>query len=398
MTAEILLEFRSGRHANNARRLMQSLGDGTVGSLTNAQHLLVCAWLVGHLFLASAQRAGAIRSMTMLEYESKEVEGEFEVVSIRHHKTYYSGGAATVPLDASLKSLLDIYINKIRRPLCMQTQHRQLQDKDVVFVNPSGSGFTSSALSNLIPRSMGLNITATTIRKTVATQVREHYPNMTIDAAIQMSHSVHMQETTYSVRNKVKVCVKVSRVMKGLWADMGKTREKAAAETVGSDQGQSSGTYESRVGSAGDKEEESSSAESMEVEDESVSMEVGMAVEEFERIEGEKEVSEGEEEDLVDDLGVNDQDREDNLSMFSEATMSTLSARTTASSGRRAFTPKDAEVILHLFESEIAKGACPTQSEINESASQNQILKELVTFYSVKRIADRIRCFIRAKK
>lgn len=136
VTTEMMDAFLSGPRTKEAKNSLKLLERGQLQVLSKGEHLTLSAVLVGHMLLCSGQRAGAIRNITMAEYKGRQPEDEFEVVSVRHHKTYYSGSAATVPLDKNLLSLIRTFVEFIREPLCMLMLKRQLKDDDILFVSP----------------------------------------------------------------------------------------------------------------------------------------------------------------------------------------------------------------------------------------------------------------------
>lgn len=189
---------------------------------------------------------------------------------------------------------------------------------------------------------------------------------MAVDAAVQMSHSMHMQETTYSARNKVKVSAKVSRVFKSLLA----------------------GGPEGQPKTIQCMDEGSESEAAMDEEDNVVATEAMAMLVNAEMDDGVEAVSREEV-----NLMVNPEERDENASLFeSDSKISVMST------GRRAFLPGEADTIGRIFKENIKEGKCPTQQEVKERATDDAILDPLVQFYGAKRVVDRIRCFIRSQK
>lgn len=137
------------------------------------EHRLITAALVGLTLAASAQRAGAVKNATIGEFKARERIGDYEMISVRHHKTYSSGGAALLPLNNDLASLLATYIMHVRERDSQRINGRLLHADETIFATPTGETLTNSQFANLVPRQMGLKIVATNLRKTTATRVRQ---------------------------------------------------------------------------------------------------------------------------------------------------------------------------------------------------------------------------------
>lgn len=211
-----------------------------------------------------------------------------------------------------------------------------------------------------------------------------------------------MQEKNYNAQNKLVLSANVAPLVELLLQeeinadrkeehkeDRAVEREKSGgeeleAENMVADEG---------VADEGSREYEPEAEESKEEADDMVTDEVegSMVDEEMEqflnfterRVDEGVEKSRGEEE-MPEFGAIDEETREANSSLFYES-----------SSGRRSFTPADRATLYGIFEIEIEAQIHLTQKEIIDRASDHEMLQIMVTFYGIKRIADRIRTFQR---
>lgn len=179
--------------------------------ISDRAHCEIRDWLITRLLIDNSGRSGVAANMTVAEfkdavfYPSTDDDGERYRILVQDHKTAGIYGAAVVWAYTDLYKLIDIYIRTVRS----QFTDTKL-DIPQVFVSSNGLSLTSSQVSTSIWRTFqreGIEIkgrvSATTVRKSIATGVHLEMPEEQDRLAALAQHKPQTQANYYRVHDKV---------------------------------------------------------------------------------------------------------------------------------------------------------------------------------------------------
>ena len=179
--------------------------------INDRTHCEIRDWLITRLLIDNSGRSGVAANMTVAEfkdavfYPSTDDDGERYRILVQDHKTAGIYGAAVVWAYTDLYKLIDIYIRTVRS----QFTNTKL-DIPQVFVSSNGLSLTSSQVSTSIWRTFqreGIEIkgrvSATTVRKSIATGVHLEMPEEQDRLAALAQHKPQTQANYYRVHDKV---------------------------------------------------------------------------------------------------------------------------------------------------------------------------------------------------
>lgn len=177
-------------------------------------------YIIVRLLLENAQRTGAALNLTLRDVANiqQSPDGHGSVIQIPRHKTD-TGGAAPVTLLPPLDEFFAAYLKIVKE---MQGFANRLDDKIFVTFSADNSGprplvhsIFNKCLKSLWKRAgCESQISATIIRKTVVSRVRDANPQEKEALAGHMCHSVATQEIHYKRSDKVRLAPRMSRLIK----------------------------------------------------------------------------------------------------------------------------------------------------------------------------------------
>lgn len=202
--------INNGHNAISAKKTLKSLEKKEHPSMTRSDFLNVAGYLMAQLLLVSGQRSGAVRNMTIGEFDHRIEKGEYSIITVQTHKTGYTG-PATLPLDNELLQFMIIYRDKIRGDA---NRFPALTSTNPLFTNYNGSPLKSTAFSKIIKTGTGTDVTATIIRKSMVTEMRLKHPDKAIKLSKQMNHTTKTQELYYDLPNREIICAEMAPLMR----------------------------------------------------------------------------------------------------------------------------------------------------------------------------------------
>jgi len=147
------------------------------------------AYITANLMFQSVQRPGAIRNMTISEYnnraENDEDKGSY-LIKVARHKTAAKGPARVIA-NKETSTLMNFYLQNVRtviKPLCKEYESR-------FFLTPTGNELKnlSEAISKVATVFNIESPTSTIHRKVVQTETKKHKAECIDQVCVQMSHS-----------------------------------------------------------------------------------------------------------------------------------------------------------------------------------------------------------------
>ena len=204
-----------------------------IQTFANCRDYILCM-----LMLDSGQRCGAAANLTMEEYNNGEwttVDGELlYITQTVVHKTQ-SDGPSKLLWDKGLKSLADIYVDKMR-PLfhtdeSMLPQRPGVPPAPALFIAVSGKYLTESRISNrlavmgkkLNPEMPG-TLKGSRIRKGIISTQRDMGETSAISRerlASQMTHAVTTTDKYYNVQDTMKKDAQVAKFISKVTGKVG---------------------------------------------------------------------------------------------------------------------------------------------------------------------------------
>lgn len=187
-------------------------GENAIRMLSEKSHCEVRDWLMTRLLIDNSGRSGVAANMTVNEfkeavyYPGTEEDNARYRVDVKEHKTAGVYGAANVWIYDNLYILMDMYLRTVRSQFVTPDSHTE-----VVFVSSNGLPLTSSQVSTCVWRTFqreGVQfkgkLSATIIRKSLATGMHVHMPEERDHLAALSQHKKQTQENYYRVLDKVK--------------------------------------------------------------------------------------------------------------------------------------------------------------------------------------------------
>uniref|UniRef100_A0A7M6DQT6 Uncharacterized protein n=1 Tax=Clytia hemisphaerica TaxID=252671 RepID=A0A7M6DQT6_9CNID len=145
VTLDQIKTFEESEQAINAITILEQETDLLP---SRNEFLTVRDYLFARIALANAHRTGVCANMTMKEYENVLTKDDHKVIKVRKHKTFDKHGYAHVEISNELFQLLKLYVDKVRPTFSRP-------DSENVFISCTGRSMESSAISQIINRTLG---------------------------------------------------------------------------------------------------------------------------------------------------------------------------------------------------------------------------------------------------
>ena len=187
-------------------------GENAIRVLSEKSHCEVRDWLMTRLLIDNSGRSGVAANMTISEFKeavyypgTEEDKARYRV-DVKEHKTAGMYGAANVWIYDDLYLLIDMYQRTVRSQFVTPDSHIEQ-----VFISSNGLSLTSSQVSTCVWRTFqreGIElkgkISATIVRKSLATGMHVHMPGERDHLAALAQHKTETQAKYYRVHDKVK--------------------------------------------------------------------------------------------------------------------------------------------------------------------------------------------------
>ena len=156
--------------------------------------------------LGNAHRSGVCGIMLLSEYNKWEFKGNFWMIYVHHHKTFYSSGHAVVTMTQENMERLKTFV-KIRKQSKPSVPN--------VFVSWTGSKMASGSISTQLYslwRKKGIlsksdkNLCCSIIRKSASIGAQEAKQKRAPQLVDLMTHSLDTAKKNYCVRHKTIEC------------------------------------------------------------------------------------------------------------------------------------------------------------------------------------------------
>ena len=217
ITSENLYQICNGDQRINAiKQLGNSSKETSQGTevqriINDRTHCEVRDWLMTRLAIDNSGRSGVIANMTVAEFRAAvyhpgidEDQARYRVF-VSNHKTADQYGSAVIWAYEDLHRMMDIYLRTVRSQFtAANSQVEQL------FVSSNGMALTSSQVSTSVWRTFqreGIftegRISATIIRKSLATGMHVHMPDEKEHLAALAQHKTLTQSRYYRVHDKL---------------------------------------------------------------------------------------------------------------------------------------------------------------------------------------------------
>ena len=217
LSSEKLHQVCHGNQHVNAVKQLAVTSEETQGGesasrmLRDKSHCEVRDWLMTRLLIDNSGRSGVAVNITVHEfneavfYPGTEEDNARYRVDVKEHKTAGIYGAANVWIYDVLYLLIEMYIRTVRKQFIASDSQ-----VEKVFVSSNGLPLTSSQVSTCVWRTFqreGVElrgkISATTIRKSLATGMHVHMPQERDHFASLAQHKTDTQAKYYRVHDKV---------------------------------------------------------------------------------------------------------------------------------------------------------------------------------------------------
>lgn len=146
ISPEQIGEFERSKAARDAICLLGQLSGAHSINITQSQYTLIRDFLLVEILIDNANRAGALSSMKMEEFNRVSKHGEEHVVLVKDHKTIQTNGPARIVLSQKLHSWIDIFIRGVRSKVPGLTA----APKESVFLTWNGETMESSQINKVI--------------------------------------------------------------------------------------------------------------------------------------------------------------------------------------------------------------------------------------------------------
>ena len=217
LSSEKLHQVCHGNQHVNAVKQLAVTSEETQGGesasrmLSDKSHCEVRDWLMTRLLIDNSGRSGVAVNITVNEfneavfYPGTEEDNARYRVDVKEHKTAGIYGAANVWIYDVLYLLIEMYMRTVRKQFVASDSQ-----VEKVFVSSNGLPLTSSQVSTCVWRTFqreGVElrgkISATTIRKSLATGMHVHMPQERDHLAALAQHKTDTQAKYYRVHDKV---------------------------------------------------------------------------------------------------------------------------------------------------------------------------------------------------
>ena len=217
LSSKNLFKICHGNQRVNAVKQLASSSSQTHGGeqvtkvLSDASYCEVRDWLMTRLIVDNSGRSGVAANLKITEFKeavyypgNEEDPARFRIL-VNDHKTAQVYGAAVVWIYDDLYHLIDMFLRTVRNVVGTQAPHVQQ-----VFVSSNGLPLTSSQVSTCVWRTFqreGVEtkgrISATVVRKSLATGMHVHLPEEKDHLAALALHKSRTQADYYRVHDKV---------------------------------------------------------------------------------------------------------------------------------------------------------------------------------------------------
>ena len=217
LSSEKLHQVCHGNQHVNAVKQLAVTSEETQGGesasrmLSDKSHCEVRDWLMTRLLIDNSGRSGVAVNITVNEfneavfYPGTEEDNARYRVDVKEHKTAGIYGAANIWIYDVLYLLIEMYMRTVRKQFVASDSQ-----VEKVFVSSNGLPLTSSQVSTCVWRTFqreGVElrgkISATTIRKSLATGMHVHMPQERDHLAALAQHKTDTQAKYYRVHDKV---------------------------------------------------------------------------------------------------------------------------------------------------------------------------------------------------
>ena len=217
LSSEKLHQVCHGNQHVNAVKQLAVTSEETQGGesasrmLSDKSHCEVRDWLMTRLLIDNSGRSGVAVNITVNEfneavfYPGTEEDNARYRVDVKEHKTAGIYGAVNVWIYDVLYLLIEMYMRTVRKQFVASDSQ-----VEKVFVSSNGLPLTSSQVSTCVWRTFqreGVElrgkISATTIRKSLATGMHVHMPQERDHLAALAQHKTDTQAKYYRVHDKV---------------------------------------------------------------------------------------------------------------------------------------------------------------------------------------------------
>ena len=217
ITSENLYQVCHGDQRINAVKQLGNSSKETSGGtevqrvISDKTHCEVRDWLMTRLVIDNSGRSGVVANMTVVEFMAavfhpgtEEDQARYRIL-VSNHKTADQYGSAVIWVYDDLHKMMDIYLRTVRSQFTEATpQVEQL------FVSSNGMSLTSSQVSTSVWRTFqreGIvtkgRISATIVRKSLATGMHVHMPDQKDHLAALAQHKTTTQARYYRVHDKL---------------------------------------------------------------------------------------------------------------------------------------------------------------------------------------------------
>ena len=217
ITSEHLYQVCHGDQRINAVKQLGNSSKETSGGtevqrvISDKTHCEVRDWLMTRLVIDNSGRSGVVANMTVAEFMAavfhpgtEEDQARYRIL-VSNHKTADQYGSAVIWAYDDLHKMMDIYLRTVRSQFTEATpQVEQL------FVSSNGMSLTSSQVSTSVWRTFqrgGIvtkgRISATIVRKSLATGMHVHMPDQKDHLAAVAQHKTTTQARYYRVHDKL---------------------------------------------------------------------------------------------------------------------------------------------------------------------------------------------------
>ena len=217
ITSENLYQVCHGDQRKNAvKQLGNSSKETSAGTevqrvISDKTHCEVRDWLMIRLVIDNSGRSGVVANMTVAEFMAamfrpgtEEDQARYRIL-VSNHKTADQYGSAVIWAYDDLHKMMDMYLRTVRSQFTEATpQVEQL------FVSSNGMPLTSSQVSTSVWRTFqreGIvtegRISATIVRKSLATGMHVHMPDQKEHLAALAQHKTTTQARYYCVHDKL---------------------------------------------------------------------------------------------------------------------------------------------------------------------------------------------------
>ena len=161
--------------------------------ITPKQHTLIISFIAAKIIYGNSQRPGVVQNMNTDEYLNNEEEssGKYRI-SVVHHKTSSTSGAAELVIDEETNNMITNYLENVRRHASPKSSVLSKR----LFLTHTGNEFRKITESiQYVANDYGYQVPSATLnRKVTATAAREYLNQR--DALAIHTHMSHAPETS----------------------------------------------------------------------------------------------------------------------------------------------------------------------------------------------------------